>query len=85
MWPFLTASVVTAYLVSKAQDASVKCKFTYLHHGLLLHFLSSGSQTRPQARYTSCFVVYRVYAAEEWRNDPRNPYAPQLAKQNAAH
>ncbi|KAI8982944.1 ATPase, F0 complex, subunit J [Trametes punicea] len=43
MWPFITASALTVYLVAKAQDMGVK--------------------------------------SETYRNDPRNPYAAQLAKQ----
>ncbi|KAI0717611.1 ATP synthase j chain-domain-containing protein [Fomitopsis betulina] len=43
MWPFLAASTITFYLVSKAQDLGVK--------------------------------------SEEYRNDPRNPYAAQIAKE----
>ncbi|KAI0374589.1 hypothetical protein BV20DRAFT_1032726 [Pilatotrama ljubarskyi] len=44
MWPFITASVLTFYLVGKAQDMGVK--------------------------------------SEAFRNDPRNPYAAQIAKQS---
>ncbi|KAH9900788.1 ATPase, F0 complex, subunit J [Cubamyces lactineus] len=44
MWPFLTASLLTIYLVGKAQDMGVK--------------------------------------SEGFRNDPRNPYAAQIAKQS---
>ncbi|CDO70328.1 hypothetical protein BN946_scf184843.g17 [Trametes cinnabarina] len=43
MWPFIVASGLTFYLVSKAQDMGVK--------------------------------------SEAYRNDPRNPYAAQIAKQ----
>ncbi|KAH9920351.1 ATP synthase j chain-domain-containing protein, partial [Fomitopsis serialis] len=43
MWPFVAASAVTFFLVSKAQDMGVK--------------------------------------SETWRNDPRNPYAAQIAKE----
>ncbi|OBZ69118.1 hypothetical protein A0H81_10876 [Grifola frondosa] len=44
LWPFVTASLLTFYLVSKAQDMGVK--------------------------------------SETYRNDPRNPYAAQIAKQS---
>ncbi|KAH8099614.1 ATP synthase j chain-domain-containing protein [Cristinia sonorae] len=47
LWPFVAASTITFYLVSKMQDAGVK--------------------------------------SDEWKNDPRNPYAAQIAKEGAAH
>ncbi|KAM5536514.1 hypothetical protein V8D89_009791 [Ganoderma adspersum] len=43
MWPFVTASVLTWFLVGKMQDLGVK--------------------------------------SEGFRNDPRNPYAAQIAKE----
>lgn len=63
MWPFIAASSITFYLVSKAQDMGVKC-------ASLLHFCSV---PRISSRALS--------AAETWRNDPRNPYAAQIAKE----
>lgn len=47
LWPFVAASGITLYLVSKAQEAGVK--------------------------------------SEEFRNDPRNPYAAQVAKESQHH
>ncbi|KAG8932315.1 hypothetical protein FRC03_005336 [Tulasnella sp. 419] len=47
LWPFGAATVVTFYLVAKAQDMGVR----------------SG----------------------EFANDPRNPYAQQIAKEKAHH
>ncbi|KAH9955245.1 ATPase, F0 complex, subunit J [Russula dissimulans] len=43
LWPFIAASGITYYLVSKAQDIGVR--------------------------------------SEGFRNDPRNPYAAQIAKE----
>ncbi|KAI0672641.1 ATPase, F0 complex, subunit J [Trametes maxima] len=43
MWPFVAASVLTVFLVGKAQELGVK--------------------------------------SEGYRNDPRNPYAAQIAKE----
>ena len=66
LWPFVAASGLTFYLVSKMQDAGVKCEWTFVeccHAG-----------------------VDDVFAADEWKNDPRNPYAAQIAKEShAAH
>ncbi|KAI0347584.1 hypothetical protein BDW22DRAFT_1407 [Trametopsis cervina] len=45
MWPFIAASGITVYLISKAQDAAIR--------------------------------------SEQYRNDPRNPYRAQLAKEEA--
>ncbi|KAI0077666.1 hypothetical protein K474DRAFT_1057427 [Panus rudis PR-1116 ss-1] len=45
IWPFVAASGITFYLVSKMQDMGVK--------------------------------------SEQWKNDPRNPYAAQIAKESA--
>ena len=64
MWPFIVAGGVTLYLVSKAQDAAVRCE----------------SQS----------VVVRNYhsvecAAEGFKNDPRNPYRDQIAKEEVQH
>ncbi|EKM61890.1 uncharacterized protein PHACADRAFT_82126, partial [Phanerochaete carnosa HHB-10118-sp] len=46
MWPFLAASSITFFLVSKAQDMGVR--------------------------------------SEQYKNDPRNPYREQIAKEEAA-
>ncbi|KIP01774.1 hypothetical protein PHLGIDRAFT_96682 [Phlebiopsis gigantea 11061_1 CR5-6] len=46
MWPFIAASTVTFYLVSKAQDLGVR--------------------------------------SDAYKNDPRNPYREEIAKQEAA-
>ncbi|TCD65925.1 hypothetical protein EIP91_001993 [Steccherinum ochraceum] len=47
LWPFMAASGLTFFLVSKMQDLGVK--------------------------------------SDEWKNDPRNPYAAQIAKESASH
>ncbi|GJE99816.1 ATPase, F0 complex, subunit J [Phanerochaete sordida] len=46
MWPFIAASGLTFFLVSKAQDMGVR--------------------------------------SEQYKNDPRNPYREQIAKEEAA-
>jgi len=71
LWPFFAASGITYFLVSKAQDVAVRCEL--FHPGL--------SDTRPKlSQLTSCsFFSHRL--AEGFRNDPRNPYAAQIAKE----
>ena len=62
MWPFVTASVLTWFLVGKMQDLGVKCEFSSPPH----------CTSQPMTRRP---------AAEGYRNDPRNPYAAQIAKE----
>ena len=63
MWPFVAASGITFYLVSKAQDMGVRCVYAFhVPHRCLL--------TR--------------FAAEAYKNDPRNPYREEIAKEEAA-
>ncbi|RPD66518.1 hypothetical protein L227DRAFT_606604 [Lentinus tigrinus ALCF2SS1-6] len=60
LWPFVSASLLTWFLVGKMQDLGVKCAYS----------LSFSPHPLPP----------RV--SEGFRNDPRNPYAAQIAKQS---
>ena len=78
MWPFMAASGLTFYLVSLMQDAGVKCEYTSL--------LPSAPVC---ARRVELALTERspgfVFIAEAYKNDPRNPYAAQISKEEAAH
>ena len=65
MWPFMAAAGVTFYLVSKGQEAGVRCKHA----------------ATPLVRILSQILVI----ADEYKNDPKNPYAQQVAKEAAHH
>ena len=66
MWPFMAAASVTFYLVSKGQEAGVRCKHA----------------ATPLVR-ESCLKF--LFTADEYKNDPKNPYAQQVAKEAAHH
>ena len=65
LWPFFAASGITYYLVSKAQDMAVRCALFHIFSHLPAHTFFSNFS----------------YKAEGFRNDPRNPYAAQIAKE----
>ena len=69
LWPFFAASGITYFLVSKAQDAGVRCE--------LFH----PSETRPKLSQLTLALFFSHPLAEGFRNDPRNPYAAQIAKE----
>jgi F-type H+-transporting ATPase subunit j len=68
LWPFFAASGITYFLVSKAQDIGVRCELAYPKPVRKLRQLTSWS-----------FFTHPL--AEGFRNDARNPYAAQIAKE----
>ena len=64
MWPFISASLLTMFLVGKMQDMGVKCEFTISY------------------RCANACPNADVSSAEGFKNDPRNPYAAQIAKES---
>lgn len=76
MWPFFAASAVTYYLVAQMQDMGVRCASLPLLPSMHLAYL------------VLCLrFSYRllVSLAEQWKNDPRNPYVAQIKKEEAHH
>ena len=67
LWPFLIAGSITTYLVAKAQDSGIRCT-------------SPSSMPPSPSLLTLPSSLPRL--APEWRTDPRNPYAAQLAKES---
>ena len=74
LWPFFAASGITYYLVSTAQDTAVRCAS---------FCLTSKSANSHPLFPPPCFPF--TLLAEAFRNDPRNPYAAQIAKEAHAH
>jgi F-type H+-transporting ATPase subunit j len=70
LWPFFAASGITYFLVSKAQDMGVRCESLHPY---------KNSSSHPSSFYPSFLQFYPL--AEGFRNDPRNPYAAQIAKE----
>jgi F-type H+-transporting ATPase subunit j len=68
LWPFFAASGITYFLVSKAQDVAVRCE------------LSRPKPVRKLSQLTPA-LFFSHPLAEGFRNDPRNPYAAQIAKE----
>jgi F-type H+-transporting ATPase subunit j len=69
LWPFFAASGITYFLVSMAQDMGVRCESFYP---------SKKASSRPRSPF---FLQPPAPLAEGFRNDPRNPYAAQIAKE----
>ena len=67
LWPFFAAGGITYFLVSKAQDMGVRCE--------LFHSIRKSQLTLTPSFHLSPPL------AEGFRNDPRNPYAAQIAKE----
>jgi F-type H+-transporting ATPase subunit j len=75
LWPFFAASGITYFLVSKAQDIGVRCALFHLYE-----------KSQPaHTRLLCASLVAFTCLAEGFRNDPRNPYAAQIAKEEHAH
>ena len=64
MWRFISASLLTMFLVGKMQDMGVKCEFAI------------------SCWCANAFPDADVSSAEGFKNDPRNPYAAQIAKES---
>ncbi len=70
LWPFFAAGGITYFLVSKAQDVGVRCE--------LFH----PSETHPKTQSADTRALFFTHPlAEGFRNDPRNPFAAQIAKE----
>lgn len=77
MWPFIAASAVTYYLVAQMQDMGVRCASL----PPLPSLLPSNMPLDPRPVHWNVFISL----AEQWKNDPRNPYVAQIKKEEAHH